>query len=75
MAYQLSKEAKVNFVPLKNFLDKIILNLQQTVILREFAKSKTRYRNLVITSPACIFYLQNQVQLVIGRGFYWKSIV
>ena len=42
MAYQLSKEAKVNFVPLKNFLDKIILNLQQTVILREFAKSKAR---------------------------------
>ena len=34
MAYQLSKEAKVNFVPFKNFLDKIILNLQQTVILR-----------------------------------------
>ena len=42
MAYQLSKEAKVNFVPLKNFLDRIILNLQQTVILREFAKSKAR---------------------------------
>lgn len=42
MAYQLSKEAKVNFVPFKNFLDKIILNLQQTVILREFAKSKAR---------------------------------
>ena len=33
------------------------------------------YRNLVITSPACIFYLLNQVQLVIGPGFYWKSIV
>ena len=41
MAYQLSKEAKVNFVPFKNFLDKIILNLQQTVFW-EFAKSKAR---------------------------------
>ena len=35
-----------------------------------FAKAIVDYRNLVITSPACIFYLLNQVQLVIGQGFY-----